>query len=60
MGGRLKGGRTDDQRTRRYKRGVYGLANPTYGEMMLQSRNLEDLKAKKLADTNILCTHKEV
>jgi hypothetical protein len=47
MGGILKGGRIDNWRTRRYKRGDYGIANPTY----MQSRILEDLKAKKLADT---------
>lgn len=49
-GGSLKGGRTDDRRTRRSKTGDHGLANPAFGETM-ESRILDGDEGKTLAAT---------
>jgi len=49
-GGSLKGGRTDDRRTRRSKRRDHGLANPAFGETM-ESRILDGDEGKTLAAT---------
>jgi hypothetical protein len=47
-----QGGRTNNRRTRRSKRGGYGHANLTYDEIM-QSRILENVKAKRLVANTI-------
>ena len=49
-GGVLKGGRTDDRRTRRSKRGDHGLANPAFGETM-ESRILDGDEERTLVAT---------